>query len=191
MNKSRGMLIEEVRNQLAGGMAPINFNPSIREVGIRVDQVANEAIGIECFSDDKCNDFHVAYPNIPIVKDASLDKYYCELPAKVIALPRQKGVWHVSAMKDQSLPWVKIGTQGAWLYKEKLFDLLGDTPGYYYEQGKLFFENYNPSSDTDNILVKLIVDRAVFDDEENYCVTPNIEKLIVEKVFELFSPGKK
>lgn len=183
------MLIEEIRNQLAGGMAPIDFNPSIREVGIKVDQVTNDAIAIECFSDDKCNDFYVPYENVKVEFSKSRQKYFCVLPAKVLSLDKQKGVWQVSSMTDQGITWTKIGTQGAWLYREKLYDLLGDLPGYYYEQGKLWFENYNPGVNADNLLVKLIIDRAVFDDEDDYKITPNLERLVVDKVFEMFSPN--
>ena len=190
--KSRGMLIEQIRNNLAGGMAPITFNPSIREVGIRVDQVANAVIRINCENDGgvACGDYYTAYENVAILKDAGLNKYYCVLPAKVISLSNQKGVWQVSTMQDQSEPFTSIGTQGASIFKDDLYDLLQDEAGYYYEQGKLFFENYNPVQNTDTLLLKLIVDRSVFSDEEDYCVPPDIEDLIVEKVMLTYRPGK-
>jgi len=187
------MLTELIRNALAGGMAPANFNPSKSEVGLRVDQVANGIIRINCEADSGilAGAYYVPYEDVPILKDEKLNKYYCELPAKVISLANEKGVWQVSTMQDQSIIFIPIGTQGAWKYKEELFDLLGNNPGYYAQQGKLFFENYNPVENTDTLLLKLIVDRSVFDDEEDYCVPPDIEDMIVDKVMLTYRPAAK
>lgn len=185
---SRAIIVEQVKNQLAGGKAPANFPITDQEIGKKVDQITNDIIAINCMEDILCDDYCLPFEDVEILLDAALNKYYCVLPAAVISLPRQKGVWQVSSMQDQSLPYVSIGTQGASRYKADLADLLQGNVGYYYQQGKLFFENYNPALNTTTLLVKLIVDRSYLEDEDSYCVPGNIEKMIVEKTFETF-PG--
>lgn len=193
---SRGIMIEQVRNKLAGGKAPANFPVTLREAGKLIDQIANEVIKIECKMDLMCGEYCIPYESISIKKDDSLNKYYCDLPAKVLGLDHQKGVWSVSSMKDQSTPWVRITTQGAFLYKSKMQNLLeecGEVPGYYYQPGapKLFFEGYDPAIHTDNVLIKLVSDRSSLDDEDDYCIPADMENIIIDRVFQKFNPSAK
>lgn len=182
---TRGIFIEQIRRQLAGGNVPTNFAITPQEVGKKVDQVANDAIKIMCLQ-GMAADYVTTYENVKVQFDSNKNQYYCELPNKVISLPSQSGVYQVSTMKDQSKLILACSPSVEFLYSSDINAILQGNVGYYNQQNKLYLVNYESLTDTDTLLLKLVVDRSVFDDEEDYQVPPDMEALILMKTLELF-----
>lgn len=182
---TRKVLVEQVLRKLTGGNLSSSFAITELEIGKQIDQVTNAIIRINCLNGN-WDDYLTTYENIPIVKDTNKDIYYCTLPAKVISIPNQMGVFQVSTMKDQSSIFLPATANAAWLYGEDLAISLQGNSGYYNEQDKLYFLNYNPSTNTDTILLKLIVDRSELDEEEDYQIPPDIEEMILLKTFNFY-----
>ena len=63
--------------------------------------------------------------------------------------------------------------------------------GYYNDQKRVYLVNYNPATNTDNLLVKLVVDRSELDEEADYQITPEVQKLILRETVNFFQPQSK
>ena len=186
---TRKILVEQIRRKLAGGNVPNNFAITELEVGKQVDQVANAVIKIACLNEGFDN-FLATYEDVKIVKDTLKNIYYCELPAKVIGFKNQEGVYQVSTMQDQSSLFTPCPTNVQWMSGEKINEQLQGRSGYYNQQQKLYFVNYSPSTNTDTILLKLIVDRSYLEEEDDYQITPDLQKLILQETFNFYAPVK-
>lgn len=181
---TRSILIEQVRRRLAGGEVPNNFPITVRDVGKIVDQVTNSVITINCLQ-GLWDDYLTTYENRDITLDTNKNLYYTDLPAKPLSLPDQMGVYQVSTMQDQSRIFLATRPNAQFLYSDINLTLQGNV-GYYNEQDKIYFVNFIPTENATKILVKEIVDRSVFDDEEDYQIPPSIEELIINNVFNKF-----
>jgi len=182
---TRSILVEQIRRKLAGGNVPNNFPITEQEVGKLVDQTTNSIIGIN-YLNGLYDDYITTYENLEIKLDTTKNIYYCTLPAKPISVPNQGGVAQVSTMQDQSKLFLAVTANAQFLYSN-ISEILQGNSGYYVEQDKLYFVNYNPSTNADKILLKVLVDRSVFDDEEDYQIPPSIEELILTTVINKFS----
>jgi hypothetical protein len=182
---TRKLLVEQVRRKLAGGNVPNNFPITELEIGKMVDQSANAVIATQCLQ-GLWDDYLTEYEDLPIKLDEKKNLYYTDLPAKVISLPNQLGVFQVSTMQDQSSIFIPTTVNSQWLYPN-LAEILQGNSGYYNEQKKIYFVNYNPNDNTDTILLKLIVDRSELDEEADYQIPPSIEEIIYATVLNKFS----
>lgn len=187
---TRKILVEQIRRKLTGGNVPNSFAITELEVGKQVDQVANEVIYIRCADDGAWDNFLTTYENVPIVLDSAKALYYFEIP-RVIGFKDQQGVFQVSSMKDQSLLFIRVQANALWQYGEKLNMILEGQAGYYNEQKRVYLVNYNPATSTDNLLVKLVVDRSELDEEADYQITPEVQKLILRETVNFFQPQSK
>ena len=182
---TRSILIEQVRRRLAGGEVPNNFPITVRDVGKMVDQVSNGVIEIKCkqgFQDD----YVTTFENVPIAYDQAKCLYYSQLTGKAISLSSQGGIYQVSTMTDQAKTFIGCPVNAQFLYPN-LADLLGDDAGYYNQQFKIWYVNYIPTEQTDTILLKMIIDRSVFEDDEDYQIPAGeVENLIIDLVFNKF-----
>lgn len=183
---TRSILIEQVRRRLAGGEVPNNFPITVRDTGKMVDQVANAAIKITCLNEGWDN-FLTPYENVPVLFDSAKNLYYCVIKQS-IGFKNQDGVFQVSTMEDQVNIFTPMPANTQWQFSENMNLILGNSVGYYNEQKKIYLINYSPSEDANELLVKLVVDRSELDDEEDYKITPELEKLILQEVFNFFQP---
>lgn len=186
---TRKILVEQIRRKLAGGNVPNNFAITELEVGKQVDQVANEVIYIRCADDGAWDNFLTTYENVPITLDSAKALYYFEIP-RVIGFKNQQGVFQVSSMKDQESIFMPLSANGQWLY-QNINEVLEGCVGYYNDQKRVYLVNYNPATNTDNLLVKLVVDRSELDEEADYQITPEVQKLILRETVNFFQPQSK
>lgn len=184
---TRKVLVEQVLRKLTGGNISSSFAVTELEVGKLVDQITNGVIRINCLQ-GFWDDYLTTYENVSIIKDERKNLYYCTLPSKVISLPNQMGVFQVSTMQDQSILFIPATANASWLYGEELNITLQGNSGYYNEQDKLYFINYNPSTNTDTILLKLIVDRSELEEDVDYQIPPDAEEIILAKAFNFYMP---
>lgn len=182
---TRSVLVEQIRRKLAGGNVPNSFPITEQEVGKIVDQVSNSVIAIQCLQ-GFWDDYITTYEDREIKLDTKKNLYYTDLPAKPISLPDQQGVYQVSTMQDQSKIFLATRPNAEFLYSDINLVLQGKG-GYYNTQDKIYFVNFIPSNNAETVLVKEIVDRSVFDDEQDYQIPPSIEDLILNTVFNKFS----
>lgn len=170
---TRKILVEQYLRKISGGNISSSFAITELEAGKLIDQVANKRIFIYCVQNGgDWDSVLTTYENVPIVFDEAKKLWYCTIP-KVISFKDQQGVYQVSSMQDQENIFIPVYANAQWQYPN-INEVLEGSTGYYNEQKRIYLVNYNPSEDTTQLLLKLVVDRSELDEEEDYQIPENL-----------------
>lgn len=83
------------------------------------------------------------YLNVPVLLNEQTDVYYSVLPTQVFDdLPKGKGLYLVSPMKDQTNPIMPMTIGEQWLFSSLPQD---DTMYYYFDNTNIYYSRFDPS----------------------------------------------
>lgn len=127
------------------------------------------------------------FKNIAVQFDSDLNQYYIELPVGYYGIELDKGVFQVSAMKDQYLAFSIIRNGEMAIYKNNAAFVEGDYIRCYPEGSRVYFVDDMGVNGRgiDKCLVKLlIIDMATIDPNADF-IDPDMELAVVKEVIQL------
>tara|TARA_B100000963_G_C22516724_1_gene621020 strand:- start:279 stop:923 length:645 start_codon:yes stop_codon:yes gene_type:complete len=198
MPTTKRILAEQCMRILSGGYVTKDTEFDIREIMLAVEQSRDKLVKQEIMSTSFSNtsayvdtsgvigSFLSVYDNVAINFDANKDLRYIDLPAMPLALPDDKGVYHVSYQRDQRASFVRMPNGSIGLYGNMPSSRLLGKEGYWVEQDRVYFnENVNP--DLGNVLLKLVVVAKDILPNAPFPMPGELESEVVRDVVQLYT----
>ncbi len=183
-------LAELIMRRIAGGDIPQDFPWDEREIIIASGQVRDNFFYQDLFQNMKDGEKGVSpelltvYLNQEVQEDEELDLLFTELPAKYISLPHDKGVWHVSMMKNQTDVFYRRPQGGNSIYGKLDGSDLAGKIGFWVGGGRIYYIGLPANlKNKKKILIKLISKTQDIDPDAELPVGSNFETQIVEAVY--------
>lgn len=124
------------------------------------------------------------YKNVPVAYDSDMKKWYCVLPARVVDLPKNMGVYYVATMTDPDSAYVpsELGSNTTSIYGD------GGVGRYYPEKKKLFF---NRDLSGYEMFLRLVPCGEDIDPLADYLFPPDMEEILVDAAYNKFIDQRK
>jgi hypothetical protein len=123
---------------------------------------------------------------MPILNEKTC-KYYIVMPSSYVALPHEMGVSHVSYLRSQDLPFVRVSPVGYGVLAGLKSAVLGGHEPYSIQGNNMVFMNMDSLSAGPLLLILSVgVDNISVDEEIN--VTMDVRDMIVQMVVAKYQP---
>tara|TARA_Y100000592_G_C5387412_1_gene276506 strand:- start:165 stop:809 length:645 start_codon:yes stop_codon:yes gene_type:complete len=198
MATTKRKLAEQCMRILSGGYVTKDTEFDIRELMLAVEQSRDRLVKQEVMNTSFSNtsafvdmsgvigNFISVYDNVQIVQDAAKNLKYSTLPATPLALPDDKGVYHVSYMEDQRNSFIRMPNGSIGLFGNLPSSRLLGREGYWVEGDKIYFnENVNPN--LNKVLVKLVVVAKDIPADVIFPMPAELEADVVRDVVQLYT----
>lgn len=188
---------EQVLRRLAGGDPPVGFKFHAKEVEASIRQHLNLLLKTQYFSEslpsgetipDGC--VLATYTNVAVTQWNSVSKSV--LPAIPIRLPRNMGVYHISATTEAFCSFIplKMGVFQQVQQQRLISDLLGQV-GYEVVGKEVIYTKdlttQVPAINT--VTMRLVIsDFSQYTDYELLPIDADMEKTVLDEVFNVFAP---
>jgi hypothetical protein len=190
-------LSEQIQRILQGGDPAASARITRKEIELAIEQVLNRLLKTERFNnlnegESYPSDILVAeYDNVAVTTYKDTSK--CTLPAIPIALPRGRGVWHVSGTSTPNDPYIPLQPgQWALVKNQRILGDMSDLIGYEVKGKELVFTKNLPGISVNSVLIRLLV--ADFSQLGDYDMLPmpaDMEDAVIRSVLELFGVYQK
>lgn len=189
---TRAQIIEQVRRRLAGGDPSWDFKIDQREIALAADEIRDNLVTIKLYQSLQGEDrevdgsYLVTYDDVPVLFDQHSKQYYSELPAKLLSLPRDRGIEQVMLKQDLRNTFIPIKLTEIPLFST-VGSVLDGNYAYYRSGEKLFYYNVPISGFPCGLTMVLIPQGKYVPDDQNYC-DPDLQDTIVTETFKRFVP---
>lgn len=188
-------LAEQILRVLNGGDVSRDSSITYQEVALAVSQARDKFVREDIWArkavgDDSINAEYLSRYCLDLECDLKTDEYYVTLPARPINLERNKGVYRVSYIGDQSNSFVPGSTGALSLYTGLDAEVPSGRKVYYVEEDKIYFTGVKKKDGLKQILVVMIASSSEIDDEDPFPVPADKELDIVDFVIRLYAPQK-
>ena len=189
---SKFKLAEQALRIILGGHPTPDSGVKIQELMIHVSQAFANIVRRTYFEDKAegepwiSGSFIYTFKDVEVKEDKALKKFFTELPATTVTLPRDLGVFQVSSMIDQADAFKPVSTGFEAMNKGLLVGGLENSFGYYPEGNRIYFVNMVDTNKVDKVLVKLVAPLGGIGDEDDITVNDDIQQQIVVMTVQLY-----
>lgn len=184
---TRAQIIEQVRRKLAGGDPMWDFKIDKREIALVVDQVRDSVVTAKLYQsiqgEDKEVDgsFLVSY-EVSVLQDGN--RFYSELPAKLLVLPREREIQQVRLVEDLQNPFIPIKITEIPLYNGSV---LGGKYCYYRRGERIYYYNVPVVGFTCKVELIAIPQGGDIPEADQY-INSDLEPALLEGVYKILFP---
>ncbi len=197
MATTKGRISEQIHRILQGGDPAMSARITRKEVELAVEQVLNRLLKAERFvnlneGESGITDLMIAeYDNVAVTTYKGTSK--CSLPAIPIALPRGRGVWHVSGTNTPHDPYIPMQPgQWALVKEQRILGNMSGLTGYEVRGKELIFTKNLPGLGVNAVLIRLLVtDFSQLGEFDILPIPADMEDLVIRGVLELFGVWQK
>lgn len=198
MPTTKRILAEQCMRILSGGYVTRDTEFDIREIMLAVEQARDRLVKQEVMSTSFSStsafvdtsgvlgNYISVYDNVDILEDNNKELRYSLLPAMPLALPDDKGVYHVSYQKDQRASFVRMPNGSLGLYANLPSSRLLGKEGFWVEHDKIYY-NDNVGFGLEKILLKLVVVSKDIPPDSPFPMPAELESDVVRDVVELYT----
>jgi hypothetical protein len=188
---TKKQIAEQALRILSGGTPHVDREIDIREIMLYLDQLRDNRCRIDALNGikqgiyDISSDYLTQYENVDIQTDTTRNQRYITLPASVIDLPNEMGVYQITSMQNPEVAFYRIPSLSAPLYRGKPAINI-DVNTYYWTVGqKAWFKNIDKM--VDKLFVTLVASSKDIAENANYPVPPDVEAELLELLVKAFS----
>lgn len=192
MFTTKNKLAEQVIRRLNGGDISDDAEQDPREVILFIEQavavlVKENYIKTLLVEETSVDPKYIAmFKNVPVLQDKDIGLSYSETPYPFLDLHADRGIHHVSMMKEQGGAFVPIRNGSVSLYSHSPAKNLEGRIGYWPEAKRIYYSVDLVRQGCDKVLVKLIVPSpSELDDDEPYPIGSDMELPVIERVLAL------
>lgn len=178
---TRKQMSELIIRQLAGGDPQWSFRwGDDREISFHMDAVRDRLVWADIMQSYELgidDSYITTYEDVPVKYSKSRKQYYFDLPAKQLALPKNRAIRQISRMKGQAASFALLpATSSPFL--TGLRSLLDGRVGIKIEGQRGWFMNMQQGMDC-GLLVMMIVSGADVPETQDYCPS-HLEEVVKE-----------
>jgi hypothetical protein len=163
----------------------INYVPMALADRIKIQYFEGRAEGMRFIN----GEFIFSFDDVTVSKDLDKDLYYSLMPASGVSLPHDMGTYQVSAMQDQSRPFIPVSNGFSAMHEGLPTQDLSGRIGYYIENDRMYFANMSVLNAIDQVLIKMVAPIGDIDDEEVINISKDVEGAVVNTLVERFGPA--
>jgi len=125
------------------------------------------------------------YDTVPVLFNATTNRYYSDFPVKMLTLPRDMQVYQIAPAQDVSSTFVRLSNQTEWMFKDNAAIELQGNVGYYADNNTATYFRINPL--VQSVLMRLVTAGQSIADDDFYIGNDLMDKLI-QGTFALLAP---
>jgi len=197
MATTKKQLAEQIIRILNSGDVSTDNSIDPRELLLAIEQERDRLVRLRLFESMKMGnptipgDVVSAFDSIKIKKDVVKNLLYSDLPGRVMSLPEDKGIAHVSYTKDQYNAFVRMPNGSLSLYNGLLSSMIGGRGGYWLEGDRLYYNDSVDDCCGNTVIVKMVMNSGDLDPNEPFPIPSDLESEVVKNVISLYSLMKQ
>ena len=147
MATTKKQLAEQVIRILNSGDVTNDNSIDPRELLLAIEQERDRLVRLRLFESlsqgegDIPGDVVSTFDSITIKKDAVKNLLYSSLPGRIMSLPRDMGILHVSYTKDQYNAFIRMPNGSLSLYNGLVSSMIGGRGGYWLEGDRIYYND--------------------------------------------------
>ncbi len=192
MITTKRQLAEQVLRRISGGDVSDGSEYDIREIIRFIEQAVNALVKSNFYASLKVGETSIGpqyistFRSLPVEFDTELDLAYLNIPCTYLDLPDDRGVYHISPMKEQHNAFVPVRNGSATLFSHSEANNLEGRIGYWLEQNRVYFNQNIAADGCDKVLLKLVVASPEnCGDDDLYPIGSDLELPVIQKVLEI------
>ena len=196
MATTKKQLAEQIVRILNSGDVTHDNSIDPRELLLAIEQERDRLVRLrllELLSQGERNipgDVVSTFDSITIKKDAIKNLLYSSLPGRIMSLPKDMGLLHVSYTKDQYNAFIRMPNGSLSLYNGLLSSMIGGRGGYWLEGDRLYYNDGVDDCCGNTIILKMILNSGDYDADAVFPIPADLEIEVVRNVVQLYSPMK-
>ena len=167
-----------------------------RELLLAIEQERDRLVRLRLFESlsqgegDIPGDVVSTFDSITIKKDAVKNLLYSSLPGRIMSLPRDMGILHVSYTKDQYNAFIRMPNGSLSLYNGLVSSMIGCRGGYWLEGDRIYYNDSVDDCCGNTVIVKMIMNSGDVDPNDIFPIPPDMESEVIRNVIQLYAPMK-
>jgi len=188
---TKKQIAEQALRIISGGTPTVDSEVDIREIMLLLDQVRDQRVRIDALQGRKIGDYNISsdylsyYEDVDINTDTAKKARYITLPAAVIDLPDEMGVYSISPMQNQEINFIRVPSMAMPLYRGKQSFNTEATTYYWLIGNRVYFKNTDPT--LEKVLVAMVASSKDIAESADFPVPPDVEAELIELVIQIFS----
>mgnify|MGYP003648217403 FL=1 len=197
MATTKKQLAEQIIRILNSGDVSNDNSIDPRELLLAIEQERDRLVRFRLFESMKMGnptipgDVVSAFDSIKIKKDVVKNLLYSDLPGRVMSLPEDKGIAHVSYTKDQYNAFVRMPNGSLSLYNGLLSSMMGGRGGYWLEGDRVYYNDSVDDCCGNTVIVKMVMNSGDLDPNEPFPIPSDLESEVIKNVIGLYSSMKQ
>ena len=196
MATTKKQLAEQIVRILNSGDVTHDNSIDPRELLLAIEQERDRLVRLrllELLSQGERNipgDVVSTFDSITIKKDAIKNLLYSSLPGRIMSLPKDMGLLHVSYTKDQYNAFIRMPNGSLSLYNGLVSSMIGGRGGYWLEGDKIYYNNSVDDCCGNTVIIKMIMNSGDVNPNDIFPIPPDMESEVIRSVIQLYSPMK-
>ena len=196
MATTKKQLAEQIVRILNSGDVTHDNSIDPRELLLAIEQERDRLVRLrllELLSQGERNipgDVVSTFDSITIKKDAIKNLLYSSLPGRIMSLPKDMGLLHVSYTKDQYNAFIRMPNGSLSLYNGLLSSMIGGRGGYWLEGDRIYYNNSVDDCCGNTVIIKMIMNSGDVNPNDIFPIPPDMESEVIRSVIQLYSPMK-
>ena len=197
MATTKKQLAEQILRILNSGDVSTDNSIDPRELLLAIEQERDRLVRLRLFESMKMGnptipgDVVSAFDSIKIKKDTVKGLLYSDLPGRVMSLPEDKGIAHVSYTKDQYNAFVRMPNGSLSLYNGLLSSMIGGRGGYWLEGDRLYYNDGVDDCCGNTVIVKMVMNSGDLEPDAPFPIPSDLESEVIRNVIGLYASMKQ
>lgn len=197
MATTKKQLAEQILRILNSGDVSTDNSIDPRELLLAIEQERDRLVRLRLFESMKMGnptipgDVVSAFDSIKIKKDVVKNLLYSDLPGRVMSLPEDKGIAHVSYTKDQYNAFVRMPNGSLSLYNGLLSSMIGGRGGYWLEGDRLYYNDGVDDCCGNTVIVKMVMNSGDLEPDAPFPIPSDLESEVIRNVIGLYASMKQ
>tara|TARA_R110000824_G_scaffold311311_3_gene498485 strand:+ start:2772 stop:3398 length:627 start_codon:yes stop_codon:yes gene_type:complete len=196
MATTKKQLAEQITRILNSGDVTHDNSIDPRELLLAIEQERDRLVRLRLFESlsrgegEIPGDVVSTFDSITIKKDTIKNLLYSSLPGRIMSLPKDMGILHVSYTKDQYNAFIRMANGSLSLYNGLVSSMIGGRGGYWLEGDRIYYNNSVDDCCGNTVIIKMIMNSGDVDPNDIFPIPPDMEAEVIRNVMQLYAPMK-
>ena len=196
MATTKKQLAEQIIRILNSGDVTNDNSIDPRELLLAIEQERDRLVRLRLFESMNQGEGGIpgdvvsTFDNITIKKDTTKDLLYSSLPGRVMSLPKDMGILHVSYTKDQYNAFIRMPNGSLSLYNGLLSSAIGGRGGYWLEGDRIYYNSSVDDCCGNTVIIKMVMNSGDVDPNDIFPIPSDLEPEVIRNIIQLYSPMK-
>mgnify|MGYP003113593848 CR=1 FL=1 len=196
MATTKNQLAEQIIRILNSGDTTHDNSIDPRELLLAIEQERDRVVRMRLFESlergqgEIPGDIISTFDNIMIKRDTTKDLLYSSLPGRIMSLPKDMGIVHVSYTKDQYNAFVRMPNGSLSLYNGLVSSMIGGRGGYWLEGDRIYYNSAIDDCCGNTVIVKMVMNSGDVNPDDIFPIPSDLESEVIRNVLQLYAPMK-
>jgi len=196
MATTKNQLAEQIIRILNSGDITHDNSIDSRELILAIEQERDRLVRMRLFESlsrgqgEIPGDVISTFDDIIIKKDTTKNLLYSSLPGRIMSLPKDMGIVHVSYTKDQYNAFVRMPNGSLSLYNGLLSSMIGGRGGYWLEGDRVYYNGAIDDCCGNTVIIKMVMNSGDVNPDDIFPIPSDLESEVIRNVLQLYAPMK-